>query len=400
MSTSIRIGPGCSIRMIRGLWHVVFYDAQKDPRQISRSLRTPHEDVALEKAREKNALFKAGIWNPWKDAIRSGTLAEAIKAYTAFQESMKLKPRTLRSNASRLKMLKERIGGNVNLRKITSKDVTSALYRVGVQRDPEKPPKQLADSTIYGMQQTYQAFFSWCVEGGYITESPMKEVPRQRMPKPPPDFLTLPQFNRLIIAIEHDYAEKLPMLRNLHEIIWVREVCILGAFLGLRRTEICNLEWKHVIMPAREGDQAWIDVTYTDNGGPKYDSTGRLPVPMEALEALERCWARRTGREKGDYVVKGAKGGKLNPDYVSGRITYYMRKAGLSGKPTLHTLRHTAATWLMLGGADLSRTKALMRHEDISTTLRYQHAAPEYLVRTQNDAFAKLRAMHREDEDE
>lgn len=77
----------------------------------------------------------------------------------------------------------------------------------------------------------------------------------------------------------------------------------------------------------------------------------------------------------------------MSPDAIRKRFYYLRSQAGLPADITPHSLRHTFATLLLDGGADLRCVQELLGHESLSTTQIYTHVAPERLK-------ASLRLSH------
>jgi integrase/recombinase XerD len=64
-------------------------------------------------------------------------------------------------------------------------------------------------------------------------------------------------------------------------------------------------------------------------------------------------------------------GGAFNPDVVSRMVSRWMKQAGVSSKGSCHLLRHTCATHMLEGGADIRYIQRLLGHENLETTAIY-----------------------------
>jgi integrase/recombinase XerD len=108
-----------------------------------------------------------------------------------------------------------------------------------------------------------------------------------------------------------------------------------------------------------------------------------VPVGSSALQAL-RVYLRevraRLDRGEGEGVVfLNARGRPLTRMGVWRILRKHVKRAGLDRRVTPHTLRHTFATHLLQGGADLAAVQEMLGHADISTTQIYTHVDREYL---------------------
>ncbi|MEJ2503758.1 MAG: tyrosine-type recombinase/integrase, partial [Gemmatimonadota bacterium] len=81
----------------------------------------------------------------------------------------------------------------------------------------------------------------------------------------------------------------------------------------------------------------------------------------------------------GGAVFLNARGGPLSRMGVWKILRKHVQRAGIDRKVTPHTLRHTFATHLLEGGADLAAVQEMLGHTDISTTQIYTHVDREYL---------------------
>ena len=141
---------------------------------------------------------------------------------------------------------------------------------------------------------------------------------------------------------------------------------------GLRASELLGL---------RDGD---VDL----EGGlvrcvGKGDKERIVPMGGAATEALGRylCDGRRTlqhGRRRPELFLN-ARGGALTRQGLDYLLRRYLRKAGLLGRASTHTFRHSFATHLLAGGADLRSVQEMLGHANVATTQLYTHVTVEHL---------------------
>ena len=135
---------------------------------------------------------------------------------------------------------------------------------------------------------------------------------------------------------------------------------------GLRVSELCGLELQQV----RLGDQALVVWG-------KGSKERRVPLGRPAADALEAWLAIRhdvVRSDAGPIVFANERGKRLTPRDVRRIID---RRAPAPTHP--HALRHTFATHLLDGGADLRSVQEMLGHSDVATTQRYTHVSRERL---------------------
>ncbi|WP_173083695.1 tyrosine recombinase XerC [Phytohabitans rumicis] len=140
---------------------------------------------------------------------------------------------------------------------------------------------------------------------------------------------------------------------------------------GIRVSELCGLDVADV-------DRGRRVVRVFGKGGKERS----VPYGLPAEEALDG-WLRLgrgalTGPDSGDALLLGARGGRLQATIARRVVSGYARAAGLP-HVSPHGLRHSAATHLLEGGADLRAVQELLGHASLSSTQIYTHVSVERL---------------------
>lgn len=190
---------------------------------------------------------------------------------------------------------------------------------------------------------------------------------------PPTHGIAVPrQDNRRLRFLSRDEAARLldaavgyPHRTGGHDF---HDVCLLSLHCGLRKTEIVELLWPHVDLTH--------GLLYVVDG--KNSQSAGLPINAAAGAMLRRRFAARDS----ERVFPPHRGG-TTMRHVSHNFTALADSLGFNDgvddrrqKVVFHTLRHTFASWLALDGVDIYRIKELMRHKDLTQTMRYAHLLP------------------------
>lgn len=183
---------------------------------------------------------------------------------------------------------------------------------------------------------------------------------------------------------------ELPVVLRQNEIRELLDMTIAGLAdegpTGLRDLAILELLYATGI---RVGELVGIDIDDIDRSRNVVRVFGKgrkersVPFGGPAADALE-LWMTR-GRqavltaESGAALFLGSRGGRIDPRAV--RRVVHERIAGVEGAPDMgpHGLRHTAATHLLEGGADLRSVQEILGHASLATTQIYTHVSNEHL---------------------
>jgi integrase len=149
---------------------------------------------------------------------------------------------------------------------------------------------------------------------------------------------------------------------------WLWPIVALLVATGMRRSEVLGLRWLDV---DRKGNRLLLP--QTKNGEGRIVYLNRLA--RESLDSLPPG-------QPTDLVFSGD---SVTPENVSLTFLRACRRVGIVDF-RLHDLRHTAASWLRMKGADIHTVAQLLGHKDLRMAARYQHLSPAFLA----EAVARL----------
>lgn len=141
---------------------------------------------------------------------------------------------------------------------------------------------------------------------------------------------------------------------------WLQPVVALAATTGMRRGEILGLRWLDVDLA---NSTIWLPQTKNGEGRCVY-------LNATAKAALESIAPQ--GEPSKALVFN------LNGDYVGHTFKKACNDLGIADF-RFHDLRHTAASWLRMTGADIHSVATLLGHKDLRMTARYSHLSPAFL---------------------
>ncbi len=223
---------------------------------------------------------------------------------------------------------------------------------------------QLAPTSIRRAQSAVRTYYAFLLAEGSVTADPTERLESPKLGRRLPDFLTRDEVSALLDAPDPGAA--------LH---W-RDRAILELLYatGMRVSELAELP-----LSSLDLDEGFL--TVFGKGGKER----LVPVGEPALRALGRYLRevrptldRAQGKGKG-RVFLNTRGTPLSRVAVWTLVKNSARRAGITRKVSPHTLRHTFATHLLEGGADLAAVQELLGHADIATTQIYTHVDREYL---------------------
>ena len=194
----------------------------------------------------------------------------------------------------------------------------------------------------------------------------------------PASELEMPRRERRLPVQAMTMAElsRLLAVPNIADPLGVRDRAMLEVFYatGIRRAELASLELTDV--GAERG-------TLTVRHG-KGAKDRVVPLGPRALGWIQRYLSQTRPHLCGGSRVMAlfltGYGEAFSPNVLSHAVTAWMRLAGLSGRGSCHLLRHTCATHMLEGGADVRYVQQLLGHESLDTTAIYTQVTINRLI--------------------
>jgi len=297
--------------------------------------------LALKDVQVKIAQGKIGIEEPKKVPFREFALEYA--EYCKVNKAQSSSERDVRIINVHLMPL----FGSGFLHAVTTRDIE--CYKT-------KRVREVSPQTVNRELSIVKHLFRKAVEWGYIEDNPAKPVKKIKVAETSATFLEKDAARRLLdTCLEH--------------IPGIYPLVVTALHTGMRKSELLNLRWEDIDF--RRGT---LTVSSRKEWHTKNYESRTMPLHEEVRRMLEPI------KEGKGYVFRPQDG--VTECATSCRITRRLAKAvRLSGLSdiTLHTLRHTFASHLVMSGVDLPTVQRLMGHKDIKTTMRYAHLAPDHL---------------------
>ncbi|MDE2238049.1 MAG: tyrosine-type recombinase/integrase [Elusimicrobia bacterium] len=199
-----------------------------------------------------------------------------------------------------------------------------------------------------------KAMFNRGVEWGFLPRSPAQAVKMFKEPKRQARFFSPDEIKKMLAADD----------------LVMRLIVSVLVNTGLRRDELLHLTWGDVNLERKQ-----LTVQAKDGWRPKDYEVRHIPLNAAALKTLNGL---RGGRDPKDWVFRDAAGQRYRADFLTHRFKKFLR--GLKIEGSLHSLRHTFASHLIMKGADLYSVSKLLGHASIKTTEIYAHLAADHLT--------------------
>jgi len=247
--------------------------------------------------------------------------------------------------------------GDLDIKNLSDVKSTHIRDYIRVLSDGGMAPASI--SRIISSIRTYYRFLS---SENILDENPVLLINNPKLPKKLPDVLSEKEISLIINAIQ----ESSQFYQRDKAIIELLYSC------GIRVTELCNLEMSNLFI-----DEDLIRVMGKGN------KERMLPLGVRSKKYLDDYikHSRNSHIKKSgsSFVFVSRNGNQLTRAMINIILNKWTQVSGLKKSVSPHKLRHSFATHLLEGGADLRFVQALLGHSDISTTQIYTHIDKHYL---------------------
>lgn len=277
-----------------------------------------------------------------------------VRFFHYLQYELNRAPLTVESYRNDISQFQEWLcAGNpdaVDFVSVTSSDVRAWLAYQAKKGDI---PRTLRRKVI-----SLRTLFKWMVKSELIKKSPLLEVPLPKIPKPLPDFIKPEEVENALSKLnEHEDAETCGGMLS-------RVVVELLYSLGIRRAELAGINDEDVSFSKKE-----IKVTG------KRSKQRIVPVPDSLLEKIREWQCIRNveqPREESERALLTINGKRITHNQIY-RIVRGALQDSTARKKSPHALRHTFASGMLNGGAEIDSVREFLGHASLATTQIYTH---------------------------
>lgn len=229
-------------------------------------------------------------------------------------------------------------------------DLSAYVISIG---DQELAPASIARNVV-----AVRTFFKYLQLEGLVTDNPAEMIATQKMWQRVPGVLTIRQVDKFLGAVRK------------HDAYWQRDAAMLEVLYatGCRATEVCTLTIRDLSLDERQ-------IRCEGKGGKQriVPIGGRAIVAINRyLEQLRPTLVSKAPRLH-DELFLSRSGRPLDRVQLWRLVKQYATRAGIDREISPHSLRHSFATHLLAGGADLRLVQEMLGHANIQTTQIYTH---------------------------
>ncbi|MGM9757369.1 MAG: site-specific tyrosine recombinase XerD [Candidatus Cryptobacteroides sp.] len=284
------------------------------------------------------------------DSGKSGRLVEDFRTYLLAERN--LSRNTWKAYCSDIRELYTWLSGQAgdgeaDLQMLTKEDITAYLVHLG-----EKKVSKLSQGRF---MSSIRAFCGWMVEKNYISTDPSDGIEAPKPGKYLPSVLSIEEVNDILDSVDLSTAGG------------IRDRAILEVLYscGLRVSEASELKISNIFL-----NEGYVRILG------KGRKERLVPMGDPAADAIRNYLSARqepADRKSEDILFLNRFGKQLSRISIFNIVKKQALAAGITKEISPHTFRHSFATHLIEGGADLRQVQQMLGHADILTTEIYTH---------------------------
>lgn len=261
---------------------------------------------------------------------------------------------------------------NFHPQDVTSSDVRAWLASRAKNGDT---PRTLRRKVI-----TLRTLFKWMLKTGLVSKSPVRDVPLPKIPKPLPDIIKPEEIEFSLEKIKDENKDS--------ELTSLRDFLVVEMLytLGLRRAELAGIDDDDISF-----DKGELKVTG------KRSKQRIVPLPQKLMEKIKE-WQKvrdkseelENDRKKPLFIIKGKR--------ISHSQIYHIVNKALSStsarKKSPHALRHSFASGMLNGGAEIDSVREFLGHASLATTQIYTHISLKEIKKAYGSAHPRANALN------
>jgi tyrosine recombinase XerC len=218
--------------------------------------------------------------------------------------------------------------------------------------------QKVAKSSITCKLSAVRSFYNYLQKEELLQENPLDQISSPKQDKKLPSYLTGDEVNKFLAA------------PDISTPVGQRDRAILELLYasGLRVSELAHLTRNQIDMESRE-------IRVMGKGSKERLVLMGKPAQAAITAYLKEGRPRLVGKKKTEAIFINRYGKQLIERRIQKIVTKYARTGGIKKKVHPHTIRHTFATHLLDGGADLRVVQELLGHASLTTTQIYTHVS-------------------------
>lgn len=230
-----------------------------------------------------------------------------------------------------------------------------------------------ADKTFNRRVSSLRTFYAWLEREGKASAEPVSSLKSRKLTKSLPKTMTDADMVRLIDACDRSTPE------GMRDLAFLELVYATGA----RISEIAGLVPKDIDF--EQGQVRLFGKRSKERIVPLYDQALET-LSVYLSKARPQLVAMRKSDHEAEALFVSTRGNNMSAEALRRRFVEYKTRANIDVSVTPHTVRHTFATELLNGGADLQAVQELLGHESLATTQIYTHLSIDRLKQATRQA--------------